>query len=127
MLKGEQTISQICSKFQIHPTQANQWREQALKFLEASFNDQSLTTQLNQKDRFIEELFKQIGKLKYEVDWLKKRWLLADGEKRKLIEGDRPHLSVREQCVLLQFNRSSLYYQRKSADCTDKDIMDKID
>lgn len=77
MMRGEQTISQICSKFQIHPTQANRWREQALRFLEASFNGQSLTVQLNQKDQFIEELYKQIGKLKYEVDWLKKKMGIA--------------------------------------------------
>jgi len=73
MLKGERTISQICSEYQIHPTQANRWKQQALSFIESSFNGQSFTAQLHQKDEFIEELYKQIGKLKYEVDWLKKK------------------------------------------------------
>jgi len=73
MLKGEKTISQICSEYQIHPTQANRWREQTLEFIKSSFNGQSFTSQLKQKDEFIEELYRQIGKLKYEVDWLKKK------------------------------------------------------
>lgn len=73
MLKGEKTISQICSQYAIHPTQANRWREQTLQFVQSSFNGESLTGQLKQKDQFIEELYKQIGKLKYEVDWLKKK------------------------------------------------------
>lgn len=73
MLTGVKTVSQICSEYAIHPTQAQRWKQQALGFLENSFNGQSFTAQLRQKDEFIEELYKQIGKLKYEVDWLKKK------------------------------------------------------
>jgi len=75
---GVKTISQICSEYQIHSTQAQRWKAQALGFLENSFNGQSFTQQLRQKDDFIEELYKQIGKLKYEVDWLKKKMGIAD-------------------------------------------------
>lgn len=52
---------------------------------------------------------------------------MPDFEKRNLVEEDNPILSVREQCALLQLNRSSLYYQRKFDDRQDKEIMDKID
>lgn len=77
MLKGVKTISQICSEYAIHPTQAQKWKSQALSFLENSFNGQSFTAQLRQKDQFIEELYLGIGKLKYEVDWLKKKMGIA--------------------------------------------------
>ena len=73
MLTGVKTVSQICSEYAIHPTQAQRWKQQAIGFLENSFNGQSFTAQLKAKDEFIEELYKQIGKLKYEVDWLKKK------------------------------------------------------
>lgn len=73
ILSGVKTISQICSEYAIHPTQANRWKQQALGFIENSFNGQSFTNQLKQKDEFIDELYKQVGKLKYEVDWLKKK------------------------------------------------------
>ena len=77
-LAGVKTVSQICSEYSIHPTQAQTWKAHALGFVENSFTGQSFTNQLRPKDEFIEELYKQIGgKLKYEVDWLKKkRWEL---------------------------------------------------
>lgn len=77
MLSGVKTSSQICSEYLIHPTQAQKWKQQALGFIENSFNGQSFTNQIRQKDEFIEELYKQIGKLKYEVDWLKKKMGVA--------------------------------------------------
>ena len=77
MLKGVKTVSQICSEYAIHPTQAQTWKSQAIGFVENSFNGKSFTNQLRQKDEFIEELYKQIGKLKYEVEWLKKKWGIA--------------------------------------------------
>jgi len=73
MLAGVKTVSQICSENAIHPTQAGKWKTQALQFVENSFTGQSFTAQLKQKDEFIEELYREIGKLKYEVDWLKKK------------------------------------------------------
>ena len=49
-------------------------------------------------------------------------------EKIKLIDKDNVVLSIREQCALLQLNRSNLYYQRKPI-LSDEDIltMNKID
>lgn len=77
MLTGVKTVSQICSEYAIHPTQAQRWKQQALSFFENSFSSQVFTAKLKQKDEFIEELYKQIGKLKYEVDWLKKKMGIA--------------------------------------------------
>ena len=48
--------------------------------------------------------------------------------KLTLIERDHPDLSIREQCVLLQLNRSSLYWERKpEVSAEDILIMDAID
>jgi len=67
------TIAQICSKYSIHPTQARRWKETALIVLKNSFNGQTITNRLNEKDKLIDELYKQIGQLKVELDWLKKK------------------------------------------------------
>jgi putative transposase len=77
MIKGEQTISQLCSEFGIHPTQAVRWKQQALEYLNQSFNQNTVSQQLKQKDSYIEELYNQIGRLKVELDWLKKKTGLA--------------------------------------------------
>lgn len=73
LLKGEETMAQICSKFGIHPTQANRWREIAINNLKNSFNGKSIDEQLKAKEILIDELYKQIGHLKVSLDWLKKK------------------------------------------------------
>lgn len=73
LLKEAETIGQICSKFGIHPTQARRWREKVLAGIPELLSDQGVKNELLQKDKFIEELYKQIGQQKVEVDWLKKK------------------------------------------------------
>lgn len=73
LLKQNETMAQICSKFSIHPTQAGRWREIALSNLKNSFNGKSIDQQLKTKDLLIDELYKQIGHLKVSLDWLKKK------------------------------------------------------
>jgi putative transposase len=55
------------------------------------------------------ELFEQIGRLKMELEWLKKKSPPSAEQRRPLIEVDPPQLSVRRQCELLGLSRSSLY------------------
>lgn len=73
ILKQEETISQICSKYSIHPTQAKIWKAKALEILKNGFSGQSIGEQIKSRDSLIEELYKQIGQLKVELDWLKKK------------------------------------------------------
>lgn len=72
MIKEEDKVSSICSKFSIHPSQAHKWKKQALEGMKFIFQDKP-TTELKKKDELIEELYKQIGQLKVELDWLKKK------------------------------------------------------
>lgn len=72
LIKETDTIATICSRYSIHPTQASKWKSLALSGLEASFSGKPLLD-LKAKDETIEELYKQIGQLKVELDWLKKK------------------------------------------------------
>lgn len=49
MLTGVKTVSQICSEYAIHPTQAQRWKQQALGFLENSFMDNRLPPSCDKK------------------------------------------------------------------------------
>lgn len=71
LIQGHETVAQICSKYQLHPTQARKWKEQALAGLEVSFSD-SQAEALKAKETINDELYRQIGKQKVELDWLKK-------------------------------------------------------
>ncbi len=46
-------------------------------------------------------LYQQIGQLKVEVDWLKKKLDLPVESKRQMIEVDHSQISLRRQCALL--------------------------
>ena len=74
LIQEKDTISSICSKFSIHPTQAHNWKEQAMASLQSGFLGQSRNGELKQKDQLIDELYKEIGQLKVELDWLKKKF-----------------------------------------------------
>ena len=70
-LKGDLTVAQIASKFEVHPVQVAQWKKQALEHLGDAF--QSKAEKKRESGPSAEELFAQIGQLKYELDWLKKK------------------------------------------------------
>lgn len=72
LIKAIDTVANISSKHAIHPTQAMQWKKQLLGNIEALFSDKP-STALAEKDELISELYKQIGQLKVELDWLKKK------------------------------------------------------
>ncbi len=73
LLKQEKTMSQICSEFGIHPTQARRWKEKALEGIKGCLDGTGVSQKLENNAELIEELYKQIGKLKVELDWLKKK------------------------------------------------------
>ena len=56
-------------------------------------------------------LYEEIGRLKVELDWLKKKWVGSIEQARLWVEADHAEISVRRQCELLGVNRSGLYYQ----------------
>ena len=71
-IKGMKTASELASQYQIHPTQINAWKKQAREILTEGFRtsrparqktDQALTA----------PLYEEIGRLKMELDWMKKK------------------------------------------------------
>ena len=72
-IKGHRTINEIASEFDIHPSQINTWKKQLIEGGKSAFNSkkQQKANQAQEEER--ERLYAQIGKLKVELDWLKKR------------------------------------------------------
>lgn len=71
-IKGEKTIAEIASEYKVHPNQVGQWKKKALSGIPDIFErgENKKNKELkNEKD----DLFKQIGKMKVENDWLKKK------------------------------------------------------
>lgn len=71
MIKGVETAGQICSRYGIHPTQAHKWKVKALEALKSGFDEAKSPDLI--KDELIDELYKTVGKLQLELEWLKKK------------------------------------------------------
>ena len=71
-IKGHKTTAQIAQMFGTHPTQVGGWKEQALAGLPDVFGNRREQMR-EQADAEKDELYKQIGQLKVELDFLKKR------------------------------------------------------
>ncbi len=71
-LKGHQTINEIASEFEVHPSQVNSWKKQLLEGAADIFGckKQQQAEDFNSER---EKLFCQIGRLNVELDWLKKK------------------------------------------------------
>jgi len=70
--KNEKTIAELASDYGVHPNQITQWRKQALEDLPALFSSkQARKEKAYEEER--DDLLKQIGQLKVEVEWLKKK------------------------------------------------------
>ena len=70
-IKGEKTASEITSKYGIHTTQINNWKKQALEQIPHAFSKKR-KKQKEDQQKLIDELYRQIGQLKVENDFLKK-------------------------------------------------------
>lgn len=71
-IKGQRTVNEIASEFGVHPNQVSQWKSQAQSGLSGVFSG-AIIKKSEQDEELKEKLYSQIGQLKVEVDWLKKK------------------------------------------------------
>ena len=69
-----ETASQLASAHGVHPTQIHQWKRQLLEGAEGVFhNGPGAKRSGNEDDCPTAELYEQIGRLKMQLEWLKKK------------------------------------------------------
>lgn len=69
--KGDKTMSELASQFGVHATQISTWKTRLLEGAVDLFEDRRRKQRADADNQ--EELFEQIGRLKMEVEWLKKK------------------------------------------------------
>ena len=69
--KGDRTTAQLASEFGVHTSQVTAWKKQLMDQLPDLFTDGRKRPPAEATNE--NELFEQIGRLKMEVEWLKKK------------------------------------------------------
>ena len=71
-LKADKTVNELAAQFQVHPLQVSQWKKQAVEGLPAVLTDRRRGPDKDGQ-QLVDTLYQQIGQLKVELDWLKKK------------------------------------------------------
>ncbi len=71
-LKEDRTVNELASKFDVHPTLIHGWKKQLLGGAESIFADRAKRIGAD-TEPLQAELYEQIGRLKMELEWLKKK------------------------------------------------------
>ena len=76
-LKGDKTINQVASEYEVNPTQVKQWRDAAKAALPEAFTDKrkrrSDGSAVTASQAQVDELHRVIGVRDAELEWLKKK------------------------------------------------------
>ncbi len=72
-IKGMKTLSQIAREYSIHPLQVSKWKKKLLDNAKDLFEDGRIAKTQPESEQLIKELYEQIGMLKVENDFLKKK------------------------------------------------------
>ena len=116
VIKGENTLNEIASKYNIIPKNIMNWKkifmdnaEMAMEPAKAIKEYKDENVKLQSK---IDDYAKIVGKMTVEKEWLEGKLQSLDlSDKKELIEPKLTYISVSTQCKLLKLNPSSLYYQ----------------
>ena len=70
--KGRKAISELASEIEVHPKQISEWKRQLLAEGASLFQRNGIGQQ-REHEALQGELYEQIGRLKMELEWLKKK------------------------------------------------------
>ena len=71
-VKGERTLNELAGQFEVHPSQVVQWKQRLIAGAGELFNG-GVERDAAQEAELRDRLYQEIGQLKVELDWLKKK------------------------------------------------------
>lgn len=69
---GRLTINEIAKRHEVHPVQVSKWKKQFLEAVPGIFESSNKSRAVADEE-LTDQLYQQIGRLKVELDWLKKK------------------------------------------------------
>ena len=71
--RGLKTVSEIARHYKVHPNQVTTWKKQQLEGAQDVFEGNASSSKKSGDEPEAAELYEQIGRLKVELEWLKKK------------------------------------------------------
>ena len=72
-VKGERTLNELAGHFEVHPTQVVQWKQRLLAGAVEVFDGGGAERDAVEEAALRDRLYQEIGQMKVELDWLKKK------------------------------------------------------
>ncbi len=132
LLAGDQTVAEIASKHSLISKSIQNWKKVFLANASLAFNADAAVAAIkdtvNEQNKKIDELHRQLGKRTAELEWASKKLQSLDFKtKETLIRSELGGISIQKQCALIDFNRSSYYYQATPLTQKKMSILREID
>ena len=72
-LKELKTLNELASEYGVHQGQISQWKKQLIEGLPTIFSGNRNKNEASDINKKLDELYRQIGEVTVERDWLKKK------------------------------------------------------
>lgn len=72
-VKGQKTLNALASEYGVHAVQIAQWKRQLLDGSASLFESERASKRERDQEQLTQQLYQEIGQLKVEVDWLRKK------------------------------------------------------
>ncbi len=72
-VRGEKTVNELAADHQVHPVQISNWKKQLQDQAAELFADKRVRADASKAQAPVDELYQQIGRLQFELEWLKKK------------------------------------------------------
>ena len=71
-VKGARTLNELAGHFEVHPTQVVQWKQRLVTGASDLFTG-GVERDVVREEELRDRLYQEIGQMKVELDWLKKK------------------------------------------------------
>lgn len=77
-LKGQKTVAELAQQYSVHPSRIHAWKRQLQEEGASLFERKNGSRKEENQGQEVPELYEQIGRLRMELEWLKKKAALFD-------------------------------------------------